>query len=86
MVFRHYLLSPQPNMSKSSNQTEEKIINIYSHQVFSYTTIIGLGNRDDLIRKCVDEEESRQILKEFHSGICGGHFSDKNTSEELGFL
>jgi len=47
---------------------------------------LGWENRDGLILKCVDEEESRQILEEFNSGICGGHFSDKNTSEELGFL
>ena len=44
---------------------------------------LGWKNPNGLILRCVDEEESRRLLEEFHLGFCGGHFAAKNTSHKI---
>ena len=44
---------------------------------------LGWKNPDGLILRCVDEEESRRLLKEFHSGFCGGHFAAKTAAQKI---
>ena len=43
----------------------------------------GWKNPDGLILRCVDEEESKRLLEEFHLGFCGGHFAAKTTAHKF---
>jgi hypothetical protein len=38
---------------------------------------------DLIIRRCVREDEVPDILRNFHDGPCGGHFSDKCTTYKV---
>ena len=44
---------------------------------------MGWKNQDGLILRSVDEEESKKVLEEFHSGFCGGHFAAKTTTHKI---
>jgi hypothetical protein len=42
-----------------------------------YVPIFGVlfrRNFDGVLLRCLDHSKSRQIIQEFHSGVCGGHF------------
>jgi hypothetical protein len=36
-----------------------------------------------LFLHCVDSDESRDILHDLHSGVCGGHFSARTTTHKI---
>ncbi|KAH9300088.1 hypothetical protein KI387_011671, partial [Taxus chinensis] len=38
---------------------------------------------DGMLLRCVDTEESKKILHESHSGICGGHFGGHATTRKI---
>jgi hypothetical protein len=38
---------------------------------------------DFIILRCVQEDEVPEILRSFHDGPCGGHFSDKHTTYKV---
>ena len=38
---------------------------------------------DQIIRRCVAEEEQRSILSMCHSSACGGHFAARKTADEI---
>ena len=44
---------------------------------------LGWKNPDGLILRCVDEEESKKLLEEFHSGFCGGNFAAKTMAHKI---
>ena len=44
---------------------------------------LGWKNPDGIIIRCVDEEESKKLLEESHSGFCGGHFAAKTTAHKI---
>ena len=48
-------------------------------------TQMGLGwkNLDGLILRCVDEDEVKSIINEFHVGICGGHYATRTTNHKI---
>lgn len=48
-------------------------------------TQAGLGwrNLDGLILRCVDEDEAKKIIDEFHVGFCGGHYATRTTTHKI---
>jgi hypothetical protein len=44
---------------------------------------LGWRNPDGVILRCVDHDESREILRDLHSGVCGGHFSARTTAHKI---
>jgi hypothetical protein len=44
---------------------------------------IGWKNHDGVIQRCVNKDEARKILKELHSGYCGGHFAACTTAHKI---
>ena len=36
-----------------------------------------------VLLKCVDETESKRILKDMHEGVCGGHYMAKITAHKI---
>jgi hypothetical protein len=45
----------------------------------------GLGWKylDGVLLRCVNQEEAEKLLKELHSGFCGGHFAACTTSHKI---
>jgi hypothetical protein len=45
----------------------------------------GLGWRNlvGVILKCVNKEEAKNLVNDFHSGYCGGHFVAHTTSHKI---
>jgi hypothetical protein len=35
---------------------------------------LGWKNPDGIILRCVNKDEADKLIKELHSGYCGGHF------------
>jgi ribonuclease HI/transposase InsO family protein len=44
---------------------------------------LGWKNPDGVILRCVNKDESKKILKELHSGYCGGHFAARTTAHKI---
>jgi hypothetical protein len=44
---------------------------------------IGWRNMDGLILKCVDPKESKNLMDQFHKGICGGHHTTRTTTHKI---
>ena len=44
---------------------------------------MGWRNPDEVILRCVNEQESKQLLTEFHSGFCGGHYVVDTTAQKI---
>ena len=46
---------------------------------------MGLGwkNLDGLILRCVDEDEAKSLINEFHAGLCCGHYAAKTTTHKI---
>ena len=40
-------------------------------------------NPDGVILRCVNEQESKQLLIEFHSGFFGGHYATDTTTHKI---
>lgn len=40
-------------------------------------------NFEGVLPKCVDQEKSKEVLSEMHSGICGGHYMAKTTAHKV---
>ena len=50
-----------------------------------FLTEDGLGwkNPNGVILRCVNQDEAKKILKELHSGYCGGHFAARTTAHKI---
>jgi hypothetical protein len=50
-----------------------------------YLTEDGLGwkDRDRVLLRCVNKDEANKLLKELHSGYCGGHFVARTTAHKI---
>ena len=44
---------------------------------------LGWRNLDGLVFRCVDEEKFKELVKEFHSRFCGGHYATKTTTHKI---
>jgi hypothetical protein len=44
---------------------------------------LGWKDPDKFLLRCVSKEEANKLLKELHSGYCGGHFVSRTTSHKI---
>jgi hypothetical protein len=44
---------------------------------------LGWKNPDGIILKCVNHDDSQRIIKEMHSGLCGGHYAPRTTAAKI---
>ena len=44
---------------------------------------LGWRNPDGIILRCVNEQESKQLLTEFHARFCGGHCATDTTTHKI---
>ena len=44
---------------------------------------LGWRNPNGIILGCINEQDSKKILTEFHSGFCGGHYATITTAHKI---
>jgi hypothetical protein len=44
---------------------------------------LGWKDPDGVLLRCVNQEEANELLKELHSGHCGGHFATCTTAHKI---
>jgi hypothetical protein len=73
-----YLKSGQfpPEMSSKERRT----LKMKTNQYVLVSGVLFQRNFDGILLRCLDYPKSREILQEFHSGVCGGHFSSVVTN------
>jgi hypothetical protein len=55
-------------------------------KVNQYVLIVDIlfrRNFDGILLRCVDENQAPTLIKEFHEGICGGHFAPTATAHKI---
>jgi hypothetical protein len=45
--------------------------------------ILDKINYDDILLRCVNEDQAQELIREFHEGICGGNFSPTVTAHKI---
>ena len=54
-----------------------------SSQYVMIDDILFRRNYDGILLRCVDERKAQELMKEFHEGICGGHFAPTTTTHKI---
>jgi len=45
--------------------------------------ILFRRNYDGILLRCIDENKAQELMREFHEGICGVHFSPIVTTHQF---
>jgi hypothetical protein len=65
------------------NPKERRTLKMKSSQYVMIVDILFKRNYDGILLRCVDERKSQELMKEFHEGICGGHFVPTTTTHKI---
>jgi len=63
-------------------QQRKKFLHELNHYVWDEPYLFKIG-ADNLLRRCVDNEEEKKILWQCHNSPYGGHFSGERTAEKV---
>jgi hypothetical protein len=72
-------LSYSPNFTK----TQRPSLQLRAAKYCLWQGRLVWRNREGAILRCVDLEGSKELLKELHSRVCGGHFSARTTAHKI---
>ena len=62
-----------------SNKTEmERLIRRSKHYVLVDGKLMWKNAREELLQKCITQEEGEKLLLEIHAGSCGNHAASRN--------
>jgi len=76
-----YLRSRQFHVTMSSK--ERRTLNMKLNKYVLIANILFRRNFDSILLTCVDENQALALIKEFHEGICGGHFAPTATAHKI---
>jgi hypothetical protein len=65
------------------NPKERRTLKMKSSQYVMIADILFRRNYDGILLRCVDERKAQELMKEFHEGICGGHFLPTTTTHKI---
>jgi hypothetical protein len=65
------------------NPKERRTLKMKTNQYVLIVDILLRRNYDGMLLRCVDENQSQELIREFHEGICGGHFSPTTTDHKI---
>lgn len=73
------------NLSCPTNftKTQRRSLQLCAAKYCLWQGGLGWRNPDGIIWRCVDQNESREILRDLHLGKCGGHFSACTTAHKI---
>jgi hypothetical protein len=62
---------------------EKRTLKMKSNQYVFISHILFKRNYDGVLLRCVDENKAQELMREFHEGICGGHFLPIATAHKI---
>jgi hypothetical protein len=62
---------------------ERRTLKMKTNHYVLVSGVLFRRNFDGVLLRCLDHSKSREILQEFHSGVCGGHFSPVVTAHKI---
>jgi hypothetical protein len=62
---------------------KRRVLRLKSSKYYIIQDGLGWKNFDGLILRCVDQNKSKELMNEFHSGFCGGHYAAKTTTHKI---
>ena len=65
------------------NPKERRTLKMKSNQYVLIVDILFRRNYDGIFLRCVDQRKAQELMKEFHEGICGGHFVPTTTTHKI---
>jgi hypothetical protein len=65
------------------NPKERRTLKMKENQYVLIADILFRRNFDGILLRCVDENQAQGLIKEFHEGICGGHFAPTATAHKI---
>jgi hypothetical protein len=65
------------------NPKERRTLKMKENQYLMIADILFKRNFDGISLRCVYENKSQEIIREFHEGICGGHFVPTATAHKI---
>jgi hypothetical protein len=65
------------------NPKKGRTLKMKVNQYVLIADILFRKNFDGTLLICVDENQAQGLIKEFHEGICGGHFSPTTTAQKI---
>jgi hypothetical protein len=72
-------LSCPPNFTK----TQRRSLQLQAAKYYVWQGRLGWRSPAGVILRCADLDESKELLKELHSGVCGGHFSARTIAHKI---
>ena len=71
---RQFLVTMKPK--------EQRRLKMKSNQYVLIVDILFKRNYDGILLRCVDENKTQELMREFHEGICGGHFAPTSQRQQ----
>jgi hypothetical protein len=65
------------------NSKERRTLKMKVNKYVLIVDILFRRNYDGILLRCVDENQAQEMVREFHEGICGGHFSPTTTTHKI---
>jgi hypothetical protein len=65
------------------NPKERRTLKMKLNQYVLIVDVLFRRNYDGIMLRCVDENQARELIREFHEGICNGHFSSTATAHKV---
>jgi hypothetical protein len=65
------------------NPKERRTLKMKENQYVLIVDILFRRNYDGILLRCIDENQAQELMREFHEGICGGHFAPTATSHKI---
>jgi hypothetical protein len=65
------------------NSKEIRTLKMKANQYVLITDILFRRNYDGILLRCIDENQSQEMIRELHEGICGGNFAPTATTQKI---
>eukprot|EP00253_Pinus_taeda_P028346 PITA_28346 len=72
-------LEAPPGLSTSQSIT----VKLRAPQYFIYENLLYWRDPSGLLLRCLDKEQSIEVMRKFHSNMCGGHHYWKTTTQKI---
>eukprot|EP00253_Pinus_taeda_P011220 PITA_11220 len=66
-----------------STQSQAKTIKLRETKYCIYENLLYWRDPSGMLLRCLDNEQSIEVMKQFHSSMCGGHHCWKTTSHKI---
>ena len=64
-------------------ENEKRTIKLHSVRYVIVNGILWWRNFEGILLKCMNQQDSKRILREMHLGVCGGHYMAKTTAHKV---